>query len=175
MTQKELAAALGLSPAVVSRCVAAGMPADDAEAARAWRAARVRPRVAADKAASRARGAHWLDVGQERARLLRTQRREAEHRLAKLRGEFAPIGYIREVMGAIGAEMGQRLEAAPAMLRRKHPELGADALDSLAATLVRLRNDTDAAMRDAARRAAAEAHYTYPTTDDEGDDAESTD
>jgi len=45
MKQRELAAALGLSPAAVSRLVARGMPTDSPELAHAWRREHVRPRM----------------------------------------------------------------------------------------------------------------------------------
>lgn len=169
MKQSELAAALGLSRATVSRAVAAGMPLEP-EAAAAWRAQRVRPRVASEPAAAapRTRSAR-LDVAHERAALLRQQRTEVALRNAKTRGELAPIGYLAEVLAAAGAELVQKLDALPALLRRAHPELDAAALDAVRATLTAMRNETADAIAAAVRRTAADATYDF-STDDDGDD-----
>lgn len=52
LLQSELAEALGVSPAVVSRDARRGMPIDSVEAARDWRARHLRPRVKAGQAAA---------------------------------------------------------------------------------------------------------------------------
>lgn len=58
MIQRELAAVLGIDPATASRDIRQGMPADDVEAARAWRRRHRRPyfsgRVGASSVASEA-------------------------------------------------------------------------------------------------------------------------
>lgn len=54
MMLKELAAALGVSAATVTRNVQDGMPADSVEAARAWRAENCRARIAPPKPAAAA-------------------------------------------------------------------------------------------------------------------------
>lgn len=52
LLQSELAEALGVSPAVVSRDARRGMPIDSVEAAGDWRARHLRPRVKAGQAAA---------------------------------------------------------------------------------------------------------------------------
>lgn len=175
MRQSDLADALGLSRATVSRSVAAGMPTGSPEAARAWRAERVRPRVASAPPARPTppgpAAGDVLTVAGERALLLRRQRQAIEHDLAERRGKLAPISYLRETLAAITAELGNQLDAAPVALRRAHPELSADVLAALGATLVQIRNQAADAAAEAARRVAAGAHYEFPgAPDDEGDD-----
>ena len=48
-SQAALARALGLSPAAITKFKARGMPIDSVEAAQAWRAKHLRPRVRADR------------------------------------------------------------------------------------------------------------------------------
>lgn len=49
LSQAALARALGLSPAAITKFKARGMPIDSVEAAQAWRAKHLRPRVRADR------------------------------------------------------------------------------------------------------------------------------
>lgn len=87
LTQAALARALGLSPAVVSRLRRRGMPVDSVEAAQAWRAANVRPRMAPV-----AEGA-GLDVADYAS--AKAAREHAEAQLAELRLERECAALVR--------------------------------------------------------------------------------
>ncbi|MCZ2291634.1 MAG: hypothetical protein LC125_06765 [Burkholderiales bacterium] len=77
MSQSALAKALDLSEAVVSRLKRRGMPVDSVEAARAWRAANVRPRMAPVAEGAGLNGADYTRA--------KAQREAAEAQLAELR------------------------------------------------------------------------------------------
>lgn len=195
MNQRQLAAALGITPARVSQLRRRGMPCGDLAEAEAWRRRNLAPYMYAERptpappaaapsaappattpsaappaAAPVPRADEVLDLATERARLTRCQRIEVELRIAKARGEYAPIGYIGEVLAAVTAELAQQLEAAPGMLKRTHPELSDATLEALRASFARFRNSAVDAIEAAVRRAVGSAHYEFPDTTDENDD-----
>jgi phage terminase Nu1 subunit (DNA packaging protein) len=81
VTQAEIADALGISGATVSRFKRKGMPVSSIEAARAWRDENVRPRYEKPTGS----------IVDETARLKSAQADMAEMEAAEKRGELAPV------------------------------------------------------------------------------------
>lgn len=167
LTQAQLARELGLSPAAIVALKRRGMPVHDVEAARRWRAAHVGPytrtsAAAAPAAVQAAPDGTVPNLNTERALLARSQREAQDLKNAILRGQFAPISLLTEVLAAVGAEFSQRLEALPSEVRKRCPELPAEALDALAEALAAGRNAMADALEQVAARAAAAATYQTP-------------
>ena len=133
--QRALARALGLSEAAVSTLKKRGMPVDDGvEACRAWRNRNVAPyartAAAAAKTSSTDLGGSvppptggTLDLGQERARLAREQRIGIEIKNAVLRGEYAPISLLAEVLASASQAVAERFDHLPGQIKRVAPTL----------------------------------------------------
>ncbi len=152
-----------------------GMPVHDVEAARRWRAANVNAYVrsvapaaaaatAVAPAAAPAGGV--LDLATERALLMRSQREGQDMRNAILRGQYAPISYLSEVLAAVCAEFAQRLDALPAHLRRNCPDAPAAVLDELGVAVAAARNALADAVAQAAERAVANTPFVEPAQDE---------
>jgi hypothetical protein len=105
MKQCHLAAALGLSPAAVSRLAARGMPTSSAEAAHAWRREHVRVRVPAQLDRRQGSG--------DAARLLHrvtALAATAAEALAGHAGDFSVIEpELRSAIAALPAELRERM------------------------------------------------------------------
>jgi phage terminase Nu1 subunit (DNA packaging protein) len=171
MTQAELARALRLTPARVCVLVRRGMPTDTVEAAAAWRQANVLPyvRTSAPPAAPAPRAdaaAPALDVAQERALLLRAQRREAEHRLRVAQGRYVLLEHMTATLAAVSAAIAERLDALPGDLRRACPELNAETLDRMRAAVSRARNEA----ADLVPQAVARVNDTFDGYPDDDED-----
>ncbi len=173
MTQAELARQLGVTPAAVTKLKKRGMPVDDLEAARRWRTANVgtyvrsvapavAPAVAPVPAPTPAGGV-LLDLATERALLTRSQREAQDMKTAILRGQYAPISYLSEVLASVCAEFAQRLDALPAHLRRTCPDVPASVLDELGVAVAAARNSLADAVAQAAERAATNTPFVEPT------------
>jgi phage terminase Nu1 subunit (DNA packaging protein) len=96
-----------------------------------------------DRLSSEAAGRHTdgpLDLAQERAALARVQREIGQQRLAQLRGEFAPIELLAEVLATASACVAERLDALPVHLRRRCPGLAADVVAAIGAEIAAARN-----------------------------------
>lgn len=119
LLQSELAQALNVSPAVVCRDAKRGMPTDSVEAARAWRARHLRPRVkgghaapdaspgptAAPAAAPTPAARPELELDEDRITYEEARRRReaaeaqrAELQLAELRGDLVRAADIRAAL-----------------------------------------------------------------------------
>lgn len=145
MSQAAIARALGLSPALVCRYRKRGMPVDDPEAARAWHRANILPKVRATTAPrppqpEPAATGERLDLAQERALLIRAQRREVEIRLRLAAKTYAPIEYLTATLATASAAFVEHCDHIPARLRREHPGLPAAAMDAVLKTLADARN-----------------------------------
>ena len=82
-----------------------------------------------------------LDLATERAMLAREQRLRIEMQNAVTRGELAPAAWIEQVLSKAASRVGRKLDAIPGMVRRRVPELSADAIDLIAAAIATARND----------------------------------
>lgn len=160
LTRKALAAALGVSGAMVTKAARRGMPTHSVEAARRWRAASVRERAgsAPPPAAPPADGAH-VSYQEARRREAVARATAAETDVAERRGELIAVERLRRVMGArmvpareilrgVGARVGplvagldaaQAAAALDAEMRRVEAELRA-----LADDFANLKGATDA-------------------------------
>lgn len=101
LQQVQLANELGISPAVVSRLKAKGMPVHDVEAARRWREANVRARITVGQRAERPAAPDsgdddgGNDYWTNRARRERAEADLAELKLAEQCGELVRAADVR--------------------------------------------------------------------------------
>lgn len=126
MTDKELAEALGISGAMVSKLKARGMPTDTVDRARQWRAAFLQPgRVKGVRAGTlppTAPAAASPGSAQLPSYLASKARREAaeadlaENRLREQRGELVRAAAVRTAMGNKVAAMRDSLLQMPSRL-----------------------------------------------------------
>lgn len=150
MTQADLARRLGLSPAAVTKCKKLGMPVHSVEAAAEWRRRNLAAYARADApppppppaaGPAEATPGAYLDLAQERAMLAREQRVQLEIKTAVMRGEYAPIALLSQVLADASAAVVGHLEHLPARIRRACPLLPARALEEVVATVAAARNE----------------------------------
>lgn len=128
---------VGRSEARVSQLVADGtLPAGGT--ALEWLHAYI-DRLSAEAAGRASDGP--LDLSQERAALARSAREMNEQKLSVLRGEYAPIGLLADVLAAASAAVVDRFDALPGRLRKECPDLPEGARDAIASTLASARNE----------------------------------
>ena len=82
-----------------------------------------------------------LSLTQERAALAREQRLGIEMKNAAMRGEFAPIALLSEVLAAASQAVVERFEQLPGMLKKACPQLDDAARDQVMAALAAARNE----------------------------------
>ncbi len=125
LSNKELAAQLGKSEATISRNVADGMPTHSVDAARAWRAANKRARIAPSppvEGAVAAGPAVLPEPEQEqtywhsRARREKAEADLAELRLAEQMGELVKAAEVRSAYAKRMAALRESLLQLPARL-----------------------------------------------------------
>lgn len=149
MTQVKLAAALGVSPARVCQLKRQGMPADDLEAALEWRRRNVAPHARSSTppaepavaSAGTAPPGPLLDLAQERAQLAKAQREAVEIKNAVLRGTYAPITLLAQVLAGASAAVADHLDALPGQLRKTCPGLTPAAIERVQQTVALARNE----------------------------------
>ncbi len=135
MAQAELAKALGVHPAVVTRDKQRGMPVHDVEAAREWRRRNVRPRITDkpdDEKPQRPEVETTDDYWASRARREKAEAELAELKLAEQMGQLVRAA---EVRASLARSMAGLREALLQMPARVVPLLVADpspaAMDAL--------------------------------------------
>lgn len=101
-----------------------------------------------------------LDPAQENAALKRAQREGVEIKNAVLRGEFAPIKLLAEVLADASQGVVERFEQLPGQLRKACPDLPPAAIDQVMATIASARNEW----------ARATAELTAKTLEETGDE-----
>ena len=146
MSQAELARALGLSPARITMLKKRGMPVHDVEAAMAWRARNIAvPALTQTSApasgAAPAAVAGALDLAQERAGLAKAQREGIELKNSILRGEYASIMLLADVLATASQAVAERFDHLAPRLRRACPELPSRALEEVMAVVAAARNE----------------------------------
>lgn len=138
-TQAEIAALVGVSQPAISQWVSEGkLPATGTlgELLHAY-CQRLR-----DQAAGRlGDGIGGLDLVQERAALAREQRMGIEIKNAALRGEFAPIALLSEVLAIASQSVVERFEQLPGQLKKACPDLPDAARAQVMTTLAAARNE----------------------------------
>jgi len=82
-----------------------------------------------------------LDLAQERAALAREQRLGIEIKNAVLRGEYAPITLLSEVLATASQSVVERFDQLPGMLKKACPDLPDAARDQVMAALASARNE----------------------------------
>ena len=82
-----------------------------------------------------------LDLVQERAALAREQRLGIEIKNAVLRGEYAPIALLSEVLATASQSVVERFEQLPGQLKKACPELPDAAREQVMAALASARNE----------------------------------
>lgn len=137
--QAQLAQLVGLSEARVSQLLSDGaLPA--AGCGLDWLHAyclRLREQ-AAGRLGSEVGG---LDLAQERAALAREQRMGIEIKNAVLRGEYAAVTLLAEVLAAASQAVAERFDHLPGQLRKACPDLPPAAVDQIMATVAGARNE----------------------------------
>ena len=82
-----------------------------------------------------------LDLGQERALLAREQRIGIEMKNAVLRGEYAPISLLSEVLATASQAVAERFDHLPGQIKRTLPTLPAAVIDRVMSTIAQARNE----------------------------------
>jgi phage terminase Nu1 subunit (DNA packaging protein) len=82
-----------------------------------------------------------LDLVQERAALAREQRMGIEIKNAVLRGEFAPISVLAEVLATASQSIVERFDQLPSLLKKNCPELPDAAREQVMTALAAARNE----------------------------------
>ena len=82
-----------------------------------------------------------LDLAQERAALAREQRMGIEIKNAVLRGEYAPIGLLSQVLAIASQSIVERFEQLPSTLKKACPDLPDAAREQVMLVLAAARNE----------------------------------
>lgn len=138
VTQATFGAAVGISQQAVSDLVRAGALAEDGAAAE-WLLAychRLREQAAGRMGAD----AHGLDLVQERAALARAQREGIEIKNAALRGEFASVQILAQVLANASQAVAERFDHLKADMRKACPDLPPEAAEHVVAIIAAARN-----------------------------------
>ncbi len=137
-TQAGFGAAVGISQQAVSELVRAGVLVDGATAAE-WLLAychRLREQAAGRMGAD----ASGLDLVQERAALARAQREGIEIKNATLRGEFASVQLLAQVLANASQAVAERFDHLKAEVRLACPDLPPEATDRVLTVIAAARN-----------------------------------
>jgi phage terminase Nu1 subunit (DNA packaging protein) len=139
VTQTEFAALMGIDPSTVSRLISDGCLAESGTCLHWLRQYTNRLR---EQAAGRM-GAEvgGLDLAQERAALAREQRMGIEIKNSVLRGEFAPIALLSEVLATASQSVVERFEQLPSILKKSCPDLPDAAREQVMIALAAARNE----------------------------------
>lgn len=137
-TQAEFGSVVGISQQAVSDLVTRGVLPAGATLGQWIEAycARLREQAAGRMGAQ----VGGLDLTQERAALALEQRRSLEIKNAVLRGEYAPISLLGEVLATASQAVSERFDHLPAQMRRACPGLPQPAIDAVMATIASARN-----------------------------------
>ena len=82
-----------------------------------------------------------LDLAQERAALAREQRMGIEIKNAVLRGEYAPIQLLAEVLASASQAVAERFDHLPGMLKKSVPDMTDAARDQVMTAIAAARNE----------------------------------
>jgi phage terminase Nu1 subunit (DNA packaging protein) len=135
--QSEFAAAVGISQPAVSDLVRGGV-LPEGGCADEWLLAYCH-RLREQAAGRYTEGP--LDLAQERAALARAQRESVELKNGVLRGEYAAVSLLAEVLATASQAVAERFEHLPGQLRKACPDLPPAAIDRAMATIAAARNE----------------------------------
>jgi phage terminase Nu1 subunit (DNA packaging protein) len=135
--QAHIAQILGMSEARVSQLKADGVLQDGGTGLEWIQAIVSRLR---EQAAGRASDGP-LDLAQERAALAREQRMGIEIKNAVLRGEYAAVTLLAEVLATASQAVAQRFDHLPGQLRKTCAELPPEAIDVVMTAIADARNE----------------------------------
>lgn len=82
-----------------------------------------------------------LDLAQERAALAREQRRGIELKNAVLRGDYAAVSLLGEVLAATSQAVAERFDHLPGQVRKACPDLPPAAVDQVMTVIAGARNE----------------------------------
>ncbi len=139
VTQEDFGALVGISQPAVSGLLASGVLQKDGTAAQWLLAYCLRLREQAAGRMGAEGGA--LDLVQERAALAREQRIAYELKNAVARGEFAPIGFLSDVLGLAAGAVADRFDQIEGALRKACPEISDDVLMTVLGVVSSSRNE----------------------------------
>lgn len=111
-----------------------------------------------------------LDLAQERAALAREQRQGIAIKNAVLRGEFADVSLLAEVLAAASQAVAERFDHLPGRLRTACPDLPPAAIDQIMTAIAGARNEWVRATLALVRPTIDE-----PWNEDEDDDTDTQD
>lgn len=112
-----------------------------------------------------------LDPAQENAALKRAQREGVEIKNAVMRGEYAPIKLLAEVLADASQAVVERFEQLPSQLRKACPDLPPAAVDQVLATIASARNEWARATAEITAKKLEEAGDELPDYQVEGEAA----
>lgn len=157
-TQQDFASLVGISQQRVSELVADGtLPLGGT--ATGWLLAyceRLREQ-AAGRLGSEAGG---LDLAQERAALAKAQREGIELKNSVLRGQYADVSLLAQVLATASQAVAQRFDHLPGQVRKACPHLPPQVTDIVMATIAAARNEW-------VRQTIELATVSIATTDDD--------
>ena len=136
--QADFGALVGISQQAVSDLVSRGVLEDGAPL-REWLLAychRLREQ-AAGRMGSESGG---LDLAQERAALAREQRIGIALKNAVLRGEYAAVALLGEVLATASQSVAERFDHLPGQLRKACPDLPLEAVEQIQTVIAGARN-----------------------------------
>ncbi len=93
-----------------------------------------------DQAAGR-KGEGSLDLVQERAALAKAQREGVEIKNAVLRGQYADVSLLAQVLATASQAVAQRFDHLPGQVRKACPDLPPQVTDIVMATIASARNE----------------------------------
>ena len=82
-----------------------------------------------------------LDLAQERAALARSQRDGIEIKNAVLRGDYASVTLLAEVLANASQSVAERFDHLPGLLRKTLPDLPQAAVDQVMVVIAAARNE----------------------------------
>ena len=138
-TQKDFAALVGISQAAASNWASAGLLAPGATLGE-WLLAycgRLREQAAGRVGATDG----GLDLAQERAALARSQRVGIDIKNAVLRGDYAAVELLSEVLATASQAVAERFDHLPGQLRKACPDLQPAAIDQVMTAIASARNE----------------------------------
>lgn len=158
VTQAVFGAAVGVSQQAISDLVNKGVMTEG-QGADVWLLAYC-ARLREQAAGRLGQEVGGLDLATERAALARAQREGIEIKNAVLRGDYASVSLLGEVLAAASQSVAERFEHLPGQLRKACPELPPEAVDRVMATVAAARNEW-------VRQTAALVTASVLTPDDE--------
>lgn len=137
--QADFGALVGVSQQAVSDLVSRGV-LEDGQPLRQWLLAycgRLREQAAGRVGATDG----GLDLAQERAALARSQRVGIDIKNAVLRGDYAAVELLSEVLATASQAVAERFDHLPGQLRKACPDLPPAAVDQVMTAIAAARNE----------------------------------